>query len=93
MKFTNKYIPTILFSIIFIFWLFVSVIKPIYNIFKEPTTFELMYGLASLLVIITFSIKIGPKIFDRGEFNETNFRVGNTKESNGCTSCKKKVKK
>lgn len=82
-----------IFAVIFIFWLFSSAVKPIYNLFKEPSNFELIYGLSSLVVLIVFSSKIMPKLTKNESLGGMEFRVGNTKEPSGCSSCKKKTKK
>lgn len=94
MKTTNYYKLTILFSIIFIFWLFTSAIKPIISLFSEGlTTFNLIYGISSVLILGVATVKVFPKVLQKDGLKDLNLKTGTTKTKGGCTSCKNKVKK
>ena len=94
MKTTNYYKLTILFIIIFLFWLFTSAIKPITFLFdKELTTFNLIYGISSVLVLSVGVVKVLPKVFSKDGLKDLNLKTGTTKTKGGCSSCKNKVKK
>lgn len=94
MKTTNYYKLTILFTIMFLFWLFTSAIKPITSLFSEDlTTFNLIYGISSILVLGVGIVKVLPKVFQKDSLKDLNLKAGVTKTKGGCTSCKNKVKK
>jgi hypothetical protein len=78
------------------FWLGYSLLLPIFILFKndEPTTFDYVFGLNTVIILFFFSKSVIPKALKN--FHGTD-NLGSTKtnpkKNSGCSSCKKKNKK
>ena len=90
---TIRTLLTILFILSFVFWFFYSLIAPIKNITLESDNFDYVLAFSSLVVIITFMVKVIPQVIKRKNLDSLNLKVGNTKDKpkkKECGSCKKK---
>ena len=76
----------------FVFWLVVSMINPIINLFYSPTVFGWIVGLNTGVVLFYLFKSVIPKAFKRDsvDLSALNLRTGSTKKKSGCSSCKKK---
>jgi len=75
----------------FLFWLFGSLVIPVKNLFNQPTTFDYVFGINALIVVIFIVTNVIPKAIKKPDsFNGLNFKTGTTKNTEGCSSCKRK---
>lgn len=86
-----KNIFNALMGISFMIWFFSSLIVPFNNLYKLPTIFNYFNAANTLIVVGFITFKILPKAI-KSSANALDFKIGSTKNSSGCTSCKNKKK-
>lgn len=86
-----KNIFNALMGISFMVWFFSSLIAPFNNLYKIPTTFNYFNAANTLIVVGFITFKVLPKAIKSGT-SGLDFKIGSTKNPNGCASCKKKKK-
>ena len=85
-----KNLKIALIGLSFVFWFVTSFINPIMNLFNEPSTYEYIVGFNLFIVLGYFVTTIIPKAFKKNTLEGLNLKLGSTKKSGGCSSCKKK---
>lgn len=84
-----KNLFSIFLGVCFMIWFFYSFYTPIKNTFTEETLHSKIVGLTTFVVLGFLITRIGPNLIKR-DVDPLNYRVGTTKKSGGCSSCKKK---
>ena len=87
-------LKTVLLAISFTLWLFTSITTPILILFKEPTTFDIILGVNSFIILFFFLTVFIPKAItnlkNEDSLSNLNLKTGSTKKKGECKSCKRK---
>lgn len=78
-------------GISFMIWFFASLITPFSGLFDSPTSTDYFLAFNTFIVVGFITVKVLPKAI-KNATTDLNFKIGSTKKSEGCSSCKRKKK-